>query len=127
MMQAVRVLVIGSTGRRTESLLVLLRAIPGVEKVGHAECASGVWQTIGEFCPDVVLVDVGMPEPQIVALLRRLAAAHPEIGRLALVGTRDQALVAHTAGATAVVMVPATLERLQAGIRDASQRSPVAT
>lgn len=127
MLNAVRVLVVGSPGRRAESLRVLLRALDGIENVGHTESITTAWQTIVEFCPNVVLVDAGIAGTQGLALLAQIAAERPAIGRLALAGTGDQARAARAAGATSVLMTPTTLDRLATAIRETQQSICAAT
>jgi len=112
------VLVVGPAGRRAESLCVLLRALRGVEHIGRAENPTAAWQAITELRPTAVLIDVGLPGAQGLVLLERLVAEWPSIGRIALVATDDQARAARAAGATAILPVPTTLDRLANGIRE---------
>jgi DNA-binding NarL/FixJ family response regulator len=126
-MQPVRVLVVGAASRRAESLCVLLRALHDVDRVGQAENPTTAWQAIAEFRPTVVLVDVGLPGAQGLALLERVAAERPCIGRIALAGTDAQAQAACAAGATTVVRVPTTLDRLANGLRDTHAHCEAAT
>ena len=124
----VRILVASGPGRRAESLRVLLRAMPDVEVVGQGDRIDSVWQLTTEHCPDLLLVDLS-PWPAVphdvrgeddsYTLLRRTAAYRPEIGRLALVVDEEQSRAACAAGATDVVSLPVTIDRLQAGIEKA--------
>lgn len=110
-------MLVGTDSRRAESLRVLLRALHDVDHVGQAESLTTAWQAIIELSPGVVLIDVGMPGEQGLALLERLAAERPGIGRIALVSTDAQAQAARAAGATSVVWIPTTLDRLANEIR----------
>ena len=117
-MQPDRVLVMGAASRRTESLCVLLRALQGVECVAQAEDTTAASQAITAFRPSVVLVDVGLPGAQGLALLERIAAECPSIARIALVGSDEQAQAARASGATSVLWVPTTLDRLAVGLHE---------
>jgi DNA-binding NarL/FixJ family response regulator len=112
-----RILVVGGSGRRAESLRVILRAMHGVQSVGHAESLTAISRMLAEYKPNLVLMDMSLCEPECRAMLEQLATERPEIGWLALVTTTEQARAAQDAGAAVVLMPPVTLNRLQAAIQ----------
>lgn len=106
-----------------------LKALPDVELVGIAE--SGV--TAIELCallqPDVVLMDVVMPEMDGIAATRALLARFPQIKVIMLTSTSESATVqqALQAGAKGFLLKNVSALELAEAIRAAvAGRSPLA-
>lgn len=62
----------------------LLERGRGIEVVGEAADGAAAVAVVGELEPDVVIIDVEMPELDGIEATRRIKAAHPRIAVLAL-------------------------------------------
>ncbi|HEX9717544.1 MAG TPA: response regulator [Actinomycetota bacterium] len=101
----VRVVVVDDNAGFRESLLALLDA-GDLDVVGEARSGPEALSLIPETDPDVVLMDVRMPEMDGIETTRRLKALHPSIGVVALSGHEDQDVVREmlVAGASGYVL-----------------------
>jgi signal transduction histidine kinase len=88
----IRVLVVDDNDGFRESLLSLLET-GDLEVVGEASSGLAALEAVEHVRPDVVLMDVGMPGLDGIETTRRLKAAHPELGVVALSGHEDQDIV----------------------------------
>jgi signal transduction histidine kinase len=88
-----------------ESLLSLLDA-GGLDVVGEARSGYEALDLVLSVDPDVVLMDVRMPGIDGIETTRRLKAAHPALGVVALSGHEDQEIVREmlVAGASGYVL-----------------------
>jgi DNA-binding NarL/FixJ family response regulator len=76
-----------------EGLERLFATVPGVQVVGTAADGREAVALADQRSPDVVLMDVGMPEVDGVEATRRIAAAHPACRIVMLTAHRDQARI----------------------------------
>ena len=100
-----------------------------VELVGTAANGAEALEICRRERPDVVLMDLSMPELDGVAATRQLSAAHPEIRVVVLTSfsDRERILDALDAGATGYLLKDAEPAELLAGVRAASRgESPLA-
>jgi two-component system, NarL family, response regulator NreC len=70
-------------------LKMLLAADPDLEIVGEAETGAEGLRLAGELQPDVILMDISMPDMNGIEATRRVKAEHPEIAVLALTMHED--------------------------------------
>jgi two-component system, NarL family, invasion response regulator UvrY len=96
----------------------VLRRAEGFDLVGEAASGAEALQLVEELGPDLVLMDINMPEMNGVEATRRILAAHPGI-TVFLCSTYDAADLpadAPSSGAVAYVhkehLSPAALRRL---------------
>jgi DNA-binding NarL/FixJ family response regulator len=100
-----------------------------VELVGTAANGAEALEVCRRERPDVVLMDLSMPQLDGVAATRQLASAHPEIRVVVLTSfsDRERILDALDAGATGYLLKDAEPAELLAGVRAASRgESPLA-
>ena len=74
-------------------LITLLKTDPDVEIVGEAEDGWSTVRMAEELLPDVVIVEVNMPDLNGVEVTRRLVTRHPAIRVLALSNYLDRRIV----------------------------------
>jgi DNA-binding NarL/FixJ family response regulator len=98
----VRVLVADDQALVREGLLTLLEASPDIKPVGAARNGEEAVTMAAEHRPDVVLMDLRMPECDGVQATRRIRAAQPETEIVVLTTYADEASI---------------LDALQAGAR----------
>jgi DNA-binding NarL/FixJ family response regulator len=98
-----------------QGLRELLERKPQFEVVGEAATGREVLARAAELRPDIVLLDIQMPEVDGVAAARQLAQAHPEIKIIMLTMYRqDQHLFeAIKAGARAYLLKDADADELE--------------
>src|SRR5947199_2991476 len=88
----VRVLVVDDNAGFRDSLLALLDT-DGLLVVGQAASGKEAIALVRTTMPDVVLMDVRMPDMDGIETTRRLKALDPRIGVVALTGNDDQRAV----------------------------------
>jgi DNA-binding NarL/FixJ family response regulator len=84
-----------------EGLRLLLETEDGVQVVGEAETTSAAVDAAADLRPDVVLLDVDMPEDGGLAALPRLRTAAPDAAVVMLTMMDDDATLAAALGAGA--------------------------
>lgn len=97
----------------------ILTEAPDVAIAGEAGDGTGVLERVGAARPDVLVLDITMPGPPFVTLLRNLRRSHPEMAVLVLsVHPEDQyALRAFRAGASGYLSKERSPELLVEAIR----------
>jgi DNA-binding NarL/FixJ family response regulator len=102
-----------------EGLRSLLEAGPDFRIVGEAGDAAGLFQELSKNAADVVVLDISMPGPGVIGVLRRLGSLHPRI-RTVILSMRpeeDFALRCFQAGAMGYVTKDRSPEDLAEAIR----------
>jgi two-component system, NarL family, response regulator LiaR len=122
----IRVLVVDDHDMVRRGLAVLLDTFDDLELVGETGNAVDVVRLCGEVHPDVVLMDLLMPEMDGVAVTEAVRQAYPAIQVIALTSYKDEALVqsALRAGAIGYLLKNATIDELAAAIRAAKMGRP---
>lgn len=117
----VRVLVVDDNDGFRESLLSLLEA-GELDVVGEAASGLQALEVVEHVRPDVVLMDVRMPGLDGIETTRRLKAAHPELGVVALSGHEDQDIVRDmlVAGANGYVLKDSDGDEILSAIAEAA-------
>ena len=81
-----RILLVDDHQIMREGLRLLLRDQADLELVGNAfDCEAG-WRAVEELMPDLVIMDLDVPEEGGAALTARIRAAYPEIKVVVLTG-----------------------------------------
>ncbi len=115
----IRVLLVDDHAVVLEGLAMVLSRFDDLDLVGTASGGvEGVART-AELQPDIVLVDLSMPEVNGVEATRRIRATHPQIKVLALTAFLEHRLVTEVfeAGAAGYLLKSASGDELAAAIR----------
>ncbi|ANW19487.1 response regulator [Streptomyces clavuligerus] len=115
----IKVMIVDDQMMVREGFSVLLNAMPDIEVVGEAVNGREAVTKVAELRPDVVLMDIRMPELNGIEATREIAATHPE-ARVLVLTTFDldeyvyQAL---RAGASGFLLKDASARQLAEGVR----------
>jgi DNA-binding NarL/FixJ family response regulator len=107
-----RVLVVDDHPLFREGLAALLHDLPMIEAVGQAANGREAVDKVAALAPDVVLMDLHMPEMDGVEATGRIVADHPHTAVLVLSMLEDDASIfqAMRAGARGYLLKEATLD-----------------
>jgi DNA-binding NarL/FixJ family response regulator len=119
----INVLIVDDLEHVREGLRTVLELIDDLDCVGQAADGRQAVQQVEELAPDVVLMDLEMPEMDGLEATRQIKRAHPETGVVMLTihedaGHRERAA---RAGVDAFVAKGAALKELRAAIRRVRQ------
>jgi DNA-binding NarL/FixJ family response regulator len=118
-MALIRVLVVDDHPVVRDGLRGMLHGQPDLEVVGEAANGLEALAAVAKHRPDVVLMDLRMPELDGVGAIQRIAAAHPHVRVLVLTTYDDDTDIfrAVEAGATGYLLKDAPREKVFAALR----------
>ena len=104
--QTISILVVDDHKLFREGLSALLNAAPEVEVVGEASTGKEAAAQVGALNPDVVLMDIQMPDINGIEATRRILDNHPKIGviMLTMLEDDDSLFAAMSAGARGYIL-----------------------
>ncbi len=110
-----------------EGLKVFLDAQPDIEVVGEASNGKEALEAVRELGPDILLLDLLMPEMDGLEVLRTLAKENPDLKVLVLTSALDDRLVipAVRAGAAGYVLKTVSSSELVDAVRSVAEGKPV--
>ncbi|MBK8013146.1 MAG: response regulator transcription factor [Deltaproteobacteria bacterium] len=116
----IRVLVVEDQPKILKAQIKLLETFEEIEIVGEALSGESALAKIDELKPEVVLLDLGLPQMDGIEVTRRLRARHPEIEILifTIFDEEDKVLSAVTAGAAGYLLKGTPVEKIVEAIRD---------
>lgn len=99
-------------------LRLRLEAEPDIDVVGEAGTAQEALAEVERTAPDVVIVDLNLPDFDGVELIRRIAVTAPRVATLVLTMLSDESVfTAVRAGARGYLLKDAEPERIVAAVR----------
>ncbi|MFI9547500.1 response regulator [Streptomyces sp. NPDC052016] len=115
----IRVLIADDQQMVRQGFTVLLNAHPGIEVVGQAVDGLDAVVQVAELSPDVVLMDIRMPELGGIEATRRITAATPHIKVLVLTtfDLDEYVYEALRAGASGFLLKDASADQLAEAVR----------
>ncbi|WP_327184259.1 response regulator transcription factor [Streptomyces sp. NBC_01334] len=115
----IRVLIADDQEMVRQGFTVLLNAHPGIEVVGQAVHGLDAVAKVDELAPDVVLMDIRMPELGGIEATQRITVAHPHIKVLVLTtfDLDEYVYDALRAGASGFLLKDASADRLAEAVR----------
>ena len=118
----IRVLVADDQGLVREGLMTLLDAAAGIEPVAAARDGEEAVALCAEHAPDVVLMDLRMPNMDGVEATRRIRAGQPEVEVVVLTTHADEASIldALSAGARGYLTKDAGIAEISRAIQAAA-------
>jgi two-component system, NarL family, response regulator LiaR len=120
--QTIRVMLVDDHNVVRSGLAAFLRAYEDLQLVGEARNGLEAVNLCREKKPDVILMDLMMPEMDGIAATRAILADDPEIKIIAMTSFEEEELVhgVLAAGATSYLLKNVTSDELAAAIRAAS-------
>lgn len=114
-----RVLLVDDQTLIRQGIRVLLMTEPGMEVVGEAANGKEALSMIEQLRPEVVLMDVRMPEMDGVTATRQITATHPEIGVIILTTFDDEGYIFEglRAGARGYLLKDISSEEMAEAVR----------
>ena len=118
----VRVLVADDQALVREGLMTLLQATPGIEPVADAADGAEVVRLAARHRPDVILMDLRMPNVDGVQATREIRAAQPDIEIVVLTTHADEASIldALRAGARGYLTKDAGIQEIARAVHAAA-------
>ena len=115
----IKVLICDDQALIRDSLEMLLKLEPGIKVVGLAQDGAEAVEMVNADAPDLVLMDLKMPEMNGVEATRRIRAQHPEIKVLVLTTYDDDEWLfdAIRAGASGYLLKDTPREKVIEAIR----------
>lgn len=93
MTEPVRVLIADDHPLVVSALTNLLSRERDLHVIGDARSYAELWEVLSERHPDVLVLDIGMPEGEAVDALHRLGRRHPDVRVLVLSGLPEEEYV----------------------------------
>jgi NarL family two-component system response regulator LiaR len=122
----IRVILVDDHDMVRRGLAVFLQAFDDFQLVGEAANGVEALRLCAERQPDVVLMDLMMPEMDGVTAIRAIRRSHPQIHVIALTSFLDNRLVGEAlqAGAIGYLLKNVSIDELAAAIRAARAGKP---
>jgi NarL family two-component system response regulator LiaR len=123
MAETIRVVVVDDHDMVRKGLGVLLESFPDLEPVGQAADGEHAIRLCAETDPDVVLLDLVMPDMSGPEVISCILKRNPHIKVIALTNYKDEQLVhgALNAGAISYLLKNVSIDELAAAIRSAHE------
>jgi len=122
-MTAIRVVLVDDHALVRSGMRALLEQMPGIQVAGEATNGREALELVGRLRPDVVLLDISMPELNGLEVAERLHAAQPGVRVVLLSMHADEQYVdrALGVGASGYVLKSADAEELERAVRSAAR------
>lgn len=113
-MEKLRILIADDHALLRDGLKALVNAEPDMEVVGEAENGRSVLEKAKHLKPDIVLMDISMPDMNGAQATRRLKESFPSMKVLALTAHEDSSYLRHMleAGASGFLLKRAAADQL---------------
>jgi DNA-binding NarL/FixJ family response regulator len=127
MTKKIRVLVVEDQPKILKNLLKLLSRVEQVEIVGSTINGQGALDETARLSPDLILLDLGLPDIDGIEVTKRVKVAHPgvEILIFTVFDEEEKVLGAVKAGAGGYLLKGAPVEKLAEAIVEVAQGGSV--
>lgn len=117
----IRVLLVDDHTMVRKGLALFLKAFDDLELAGEAENGTGAIELCAEILPDVILMDIVMPDLDGVAVTRTICQKFPQVKVIVLTSFKEGKLVQNAleAGAIGYLLKDISADVLAQAIRDA--------
>ena len=120
-MNPIRVLIVDDHAMVRQGIATFIETQDDIQLIGEAENGRQALARVAELVPDVVLMDVQMPEMDGITATREIIARYPDVKILALTSFVNNAQItpALQAGATGYLLKDISADQLMQAIRAA--------
>lgn len=117
---AIRVLVVEDQPNILKAQIKLLDTFDAIEVVGEALSGEAALEKIEEVMPEVLLLDLGLPQMSGIDVTRRVKETHPEIEILifTIFDEEEKVIEAIGAGAAGYLLKGTPVEKIVEAIKD---------
>jgi NarL family two-component system response regulator LiaR len=124
--KSIRLLIVDDQAIVRKGTIALLAQVDGITVVGEAANGQAAIDQAAALEPDVILMDLVMPQMDGIEAIRQISASQPQIRILALTSfaTDDKVFPAIKAGALGYLLKDAEPEELVAAIRQVYRGEP---
>jgi DNA-binding NarL/FixJ family response regulator len=118
-MKPIRVLIADDHALFREGVNAILKSVPDIELVGEAGTGQEAWTLASDLKPDVILMDIQMPDFNGVDATERILKTHPDTGIIivTMLEDDDSLFSAMRAGARGYVLKGADKAEMLKSIR----------
>ena len=118
-MNNIRILIVDDQPVVRNGLVIAINQEPGMEVIGEAESSNEAVEKTLEYSPDVVLMDLKLPDMSGTVAIRRILMDRPDVRVLVFSVHNDNELViqAIDAGATGYILKSSSVEEVFESIR----------
>jgi NarL family two-component system response regulator LiaR len=119
--QPIRVMLVDDHTMVRRGLATFLKAFDDLELAGEAESGEAALQVCAQVLPDVILMDMVMPDMDGAAATRLIRQQYPQVQVIALTSFKEGDLVKHalSAGAIGYLLKDVSADELAGAIRAA--------
>jgi len=120
--EKIRIMLVDDHDMVRRGMAVFLQALPDMELVGEAADGTEAIELVEQIQPDVILMDVMMPEMSGIEATRRIKARYPAVQILMLSSSKDEESIksAIQAGAIGYVLKNVGINEMAEAVRNAS-------
>jgi DNA-binding NarL/FixJ family response regulator len=117
---AIRVLVVEDQPKILKAQIKLLETFEEIAIVGEALSGESALEKVEEVKPEVLLLDLGLPQMSGIDVTKKVKATHPEIEILifTIFDEEDKVIEAITAGAAGYLLKGTPVEKIVEAIKD---------
>src|SRR5688572_741323 len=117
---AIRVLVVEDQPKILKAQIKLLETFDELEIVGEALSGESALEKVEEVKPEVLLLDLGLPQMSGIDVTRKVKATHPEIEILifTIFDEEEKVIEAIMAGAAGYLLKGTPVEKIVEAIKD---------
>lgn len=120
----VTMLLVGKPGPVRDALQIMIQAILGLPALATADTGLLAWKAIREMYPRLVLIAGGLPDAEVLELIRLVKQEHPGTACLVLTVMSQQRQLAQAAGADRVLPDGSPFGELATAIRELCRPLP---
>jgi len=91
-MKKIRLLIVDDHEMVREGLRTILQEDPGVKVLGEADDGEKTLELVEKLHPDIILLDLKMPDMDGIEVCRRICALHPSTAVIALTTFAEEKL-----------------------------------
>lgn len=126
MQETIRILIVDDQAIVRKGTMALLAQVTGIAVVGEAANGQSAIAQAALLEPDVILMDLAMPQVDGIVAIQQISASQPQVRMLALTSfaTDDKVFPAIKAGALGYLLKDAEPEELVAAIRQVHRGEP---